>query len=232
MPNGATPYPLVVFGPGFDLRPSDYSTLLESWARFGYVVAAPAFPLTNPSTPGGPDERDIVNQPQDMRLVITTLIRLDHRPASALFGRINVSKIAVAGHSDGGATALAVAYSSCCRDARVRAAVILSGAMLSLGEGPAFTKTGPPLLAVQGLADDVNRPASTADYFSEAPTPKYLLWLKGANHLAPYTAATAYERVVAQVALSFLNRYLNGAPSEPRLPTGGRRLATLRADLS
>ena len=47
------PFPLVIFGHGFAVTPGPYASLLEAWARAGYVVAAPIFPLGNANAPGG-----------------------------------------------------------------------------------------------------------------------------------------------------------------------------------
>ena len=105
------PYPLVVFGHGFAVTPHVYASLLQSWARAGYVVAAPVFPLGNADAPDGPDEADLVNQPADMSFVISSLLALNQPGAGALTGLIDPGQIAVAGHSDGAETALAVAYS-------------------------------------------------------------------------------------------------------------------------
>src|SRR5579864_8232198 len=52
---GRPPYPLVVFGHGFAVTPGLYATLLDAWARAGFVVAAPLFPVENANAPGGPD---------------------------------------------------------------------------------------------------------------------------------------------------------------------------------
>ena len=68
------PFPLVVFGHGFNATPGIYARLLQAWARAGYVVAAPFFPLSNANAPGGADEADIVNQPADMSFVITRIL--------------------------------------------------------------------------------------------------------------------------------------------------------------
>jgi alpha-beta hydrolase superfamily lysophospholipase len=124
------PHPLIVFGHGFALTPGTYGHLLDAWAQAGYVVAAPLFPLGNADAPGGPDESDLANQPHDMSFVITRLLAQSGRAYGVLAGRINRSSVAIAGHSDGGVTALAVAYDRRSRDPRVRAAIVLSGAAL------------------------------------------------------------------------------------------------------
>ena len=111
---------------------------MQSWARAGYVVAAPVFPLENANAPGGPDESDLVNQPADMRFVISRMLAASSAGSGPLAGLLDPKQIAVAGQSDGGDTALAVAYNRYYRDPRVGAAVILSGAELPASVGSRF----------------------------------------------------------------------------------------------
>ncbi|HZC30192.1 MAG TPA: hypothetical protein VE261_01660, partial [Gaiellaceae bacterium] len=68
------PAPLVVFAHGFALTPGTYASLLTAWARAGFVVAAPAFPVEKANAPGGPDENDLVHEPADIRFVIGKLL--------------------------------------------------------------------------------------------------------------------------------------------------------------
>jgi predicted dienelactone hydrolase len=202
------PYPLIVFAHGYALTPETYSRLLGAWARAGYVVAAPAFPLERAGARGGPDQSDLVNEPRDVSFVIGRLLAL-----GALAGRIDPARIAVAGHSDGAVVALAVAFDRRFRDRRARAAIVLSGAALP-GMGP-FPHGGPPLLAVQGTADPINAPATTAAFFRRARRPKFLLWLLGASHLPPYTTQEPQLRIVERVTTAFLGHYLEGRPLRP-----------------
>jgi anti-sigma regulatory factor (Ser/Thr protein kinase)/dienelactone hydrolase len=215
--SGSGPYPLIVFAHGFAVTPALYARLLQSWARAGYVVAAPVFPLGSADAPGGPDESDIVNQPADMSFVISSLLSLDATAASPFAGLLDPARVAVAGHSDGGETALAVAYSRRYRDPRVRAAVILSGAMMSGVGGYSFAPGGPALLAAQGTADVLNEPKFTYAYFKRARRPKFLLRLVGAEHLPPYTRQQPELGIVERTSLVFLQEYLKGPPSEPQL---------------
>ncbi len=202
-------FPLIVFGHGFNIMPHAYARLLAYWTSAGFVVAAPIFPRENPDAPGGPNETDLPNQPDDMRFVISNLLRLSARRSGPLHGLIDPHEVAVAGHSDGGDTALALAYDPTLRDPHLQAAVILSGAEIPML--PAFTIApgGPPLLATQGTADTVNLPSATAAYFDTAAPPKYLLQLLGGTHMGPYATDRPELGVVERVTTAFLQHYLD-----------------------
>jgi dienelactone hydrolase len=215
------PFPLVVFAHGFDVTPATYAALLDSWARAGYVVAAPLFPRTNPRAPGGPDEADVVNQPADVSFVISSLLAAN-ATSKPLLGLIDPRHIAVAGQSDGAETALAVADSRRDRDTRVSAAIVLSGAEMSGIGGYSFAPGGPALLAAQGTDDVFNEPRFTYTYFGAARRPKYLLRLLGAGHLPPYTTEQPQLAIVERVTHAFLDRYLKGSASAlPELAQSG-----------
>jgi dienelactone hydrolase len=204
----AGPFPLVIFGHGFAVTPTPYAALLQAWARDGYIVAAPIFPLENANAPGGPNENDLVNQPRDMRFVITRMLQANRIRGGFFAGLVDSAQIAVSGQSDGGETALAVAYDRLFIDRRVRAAVILSGAEIPGVGGFTFPAPSPPLLATQGTADTINPPGFTYQFFALAPRPKYLLRLYGAPHLPPYTGEQPQLGIVERVTTAFMDRYL------------------------
>lgn len=83
------PFPLVIFGHGFAVTPGLYAHLLQTWTHAGYVVAAPVFPLGNANAPGGPNESDLVNQPADMRFVISQLLATSSDASGPLAGLID-----------------------------------------------------------------------------------------------------------------------------------------------
>jgi dienelactone hydrolase len=208
---GEGPFPLVVFGHGYAVTPGLYARLQQAWARAGYVVAAPAFPLENANAPNGPNESDLPNQPGDMRFVITSLIEAGGAGSSGpLAGLVDPAHVAVSGQSDGGDTALALAYDSRFRDSRVGAAIILSGAEIPAEGSFIFPSPGPPLLATQGTADTINPPSMTEAFFEAAQRPKYLLRLLGAEHLPPYTYQQPQLGIVERVTIAFLDGYLKG----------------------
>ena len=208
-PASGGPHPLVVFAHGFALTPTDYARLLQAIASAGYVVAAPIFPLTNAHAAGGPDEADLVNQPRDVGFVITKLLALT-RSSGRLRGAVEPSRIAVAGQSDGGITALAVAYDTRYRDRRgVRRSSCRARVLRDSARSRA---RGPPLLAMQGTADPLNAPATTASYFASAYRPKFLVWLLGASHREPYTNQQPQLGIVERSVVAFLGHYLKGRP--------------------
>jgi dienelactone hydrolase len=180
------------------------------------VVAAPVFPVESPNAPGGSDQSDLDNEPGDISFVIS---RLTAR-ASPLYGLVDPTRIAVAGHSDGAVAALSAAYERRFRDRRIDAAVILSGAALPGLTRPAVGS--PPLLAVQGTLDPVNAPGVTAGYYRLMRRPKFLLWLLGASHLRPYTTDDRWAIVVERATTAFLGHYLRASPLHPLIAAGSK----------
>jgi dienelactone hydrolase len=227
----AGPFPLVVFGHGFAVTPAVYAGLLRAWAAAGYVVAAPVFPLGNANAPGGPDESDIVNQPGDLSFVISRVLAASASRGELLSGLVDPARIAVAGHSDGGETALAAAYDRDYRDPRVRAAIILSGATIPGSGRLVFPRQSPPLLATQGTNDTLNRPSDTNAFFDVAPPPKFLLTLIGAKHLPPYSYEEPQLGIVERVTVAFLDHVLEGGSLGPLIAAGNvGGVAALTAD--
>ena len=227
----AGPFPLIVFGHGFAVTPGLYNQLMRAWAQAGYVVAAPVFPLENANAPGGPNESDLVNQPQDMRVVITRMLATSAASGGALGGVIDASRIAAAGQSDGGDSALALAYNPRNRDARVRAAAILSGAEIPNVAFSFARRVNPPLLATQGDSDPINPPKMTHAFYDYAPRPKFLLDLHGATHLPPYTGQQPQLGVVERVTIAFFDAYLRhrGGPKQIAAAGNVAGVATLRS---
>ncbi|MDQ2754790.1 MAG: hypothetical protein M3R71_04490 [Actinomycetota bacterium] len=214
-------WPLVVFAHGFQVGPEPYTSLLESWAAAGFVVAAPEFPLTDPAVAGANlDESDIDNQPADVRFVIDQLVA----PASSVASRIDPGAVAVAGHSDGAETALAASLDPAPSGEPVVRAVIA----MSVSPLPGVTRTAnPPLLVTQGDADDINPPSEGYQTWQMAASPKYLAVLHGGGHLPPLEAGSAWLPEITRISLDFLRAYLGGGTAPAAIVSEGNANPTL-----
>ncbi len=175
-------YPLIVFAHGLGGSPPGYRQLLTAWSAAGYVVAAPLFPLSSSETPGGPDGGDIANQPGDMSFVIDQVLKASAASNGPLSGLVDPNEIGAAGHSNGAITTLGLVANSCCRDTRVKAAVVMAGTTEGLGGGQYNLAEAPPLIVVQDLHDGLVPYADAVAVFNEARGPKALLALDWDSH--------------------------------------------------
>lgn len=226
------PFPVVVFAHGFDVSPSYYAPLLDSWVHAGFVVVSPVFPDENTTTvnanggPYGSDattlESDVDNEPGDIVYVLKQFGALVRKGAkSPLAGIADTSDLALAGQSDGadvvGGLVFGSAYASdlAAMSAKPKAVLILSGQPLYDGPGgvsdtTASSPTSPAVLQVQSDDDECNPAGNAANLFSAlAKAPVHLFeLLEGASHLQPYTnlvmGANAYAPVVEKVTTEFL----------------------------
>jgi predicted dienelactone hydrolase len=209
VPDGPGPFPLVVLAHGNNGHPRKVTQLLDTWARAGYVVAAPAFPLTNddaePSVLG-----DYVHQPADVSAVIDGVLAGAEADSGPLADRVDGDHIGVAGHSLGGGTVYGLVANSCCRDERVDAVIALSALVLPFPEGtdePADL----PLLAVHGTADATVPLANGRAAYDAWPGPKWFLTLEGALHAPQYEdPPSPYDAVVTDVTTLFWDAELRG----------------------
>jgi hypothetical protein len=210
-------YPLIVFAPGYRLRPKNYTTLLTSWVKAGFLVAALEFPdTTYPATeppyranlPNGTPESDMFNEPADVGFAIQQLTAATTTKNSWLDGLINKNAIVLAGHSDGGDVVAAVVYDAAKRvpGITVRGVAVLSGAEFAIKDQTYSQPPGPPvpLLVVQSMTDVCNPPASAVQLYNAITAPKYYLDLDNATHLGAYNGADPQaSTVVEQTTIAF-----------------------------
>jgi dienelactone hydrolase len=194
-------FPLVVFAHGWKASGPAFEARLKEWARAGYVVAAPTFPL---SSGRGAGLGDYVNQPDDVSFVIDELLALDDD--DPLAAHIDAESIAVAGHSLGAMTVLGLALNTCCTDDRIDAVVELSGLRLPFGTGD-YDLDAVPWLGIHGAKDRTVNVSGSDSLFADAPGPAYYLRLDEGDH-SGYVFLEG--ELVDDVVLAFLDRYLYG----------------------
>jgi predicted dienelactone hydrolase len=207
-PDAGGPYPLIVMAHGLSGHPRKFAELTDAWARAGYVVALPAFPLTND------DVEPIVisdyeNQPADVSFVIDQLVELGRDPGHPLHDRVDPDRIGVAGLSVGAVTTFAVTYNTCCRDSRIDAAITMEGAHFQY-EGE-YEVVDVPLLLFHGDADQLLPYSDSAEAYAEAEPPKFFVTILGGGHSPPFEDTDdPADAMVTAVTTDFWNLYLTG----------------------
>ncbi len=175
-------------------------------------MAAPRFPLSSSATPGGPDGGDVVNQPADMSFVIDSVLALDAQPTGTLAGLVDRNEIGAAGHSNGAITVLGLVANTCCRDPRVKAAVVMAGTTEGFGSGTYDLPSAPPLLLVHGTADELVPYRSAVLVFDQARGPKGLLTIHGGSHQSAAGLSAASAAEVMATTTDFFDAYLRHQP--------------------
>jgi hypothetical protein len=199
--NGTPPYPGVVFQGGYC---EVYGPRFLQWGTFlashGFVVLFVDSGLGG--CPGG--------NPPTFVEGLATLVSENTRAGSPLLGRLDISRLAVMGHSTGGGAALSVANDNV--DPRLKAAVGLTPVWGS----PYYPTDRIPTLILAGEADP-KWPDSLGQYLSiPDPTPKVLAEFSpittvqiSMHHIADTPLGTnVTDPVVARIGLSFLKVHL------------------------
>jgi dienelactone hydrolase len=224
--------PIVVFSHGFGQSMDGYAPLADFWAAHGFVVLQPTH--LDSRTLGL--THDDPRFPAIWRVRINDLTRvLDHldileSAVPGLAGRVDRSRIAVAGHSWGAQTASTLLGTRVLdaagdpgedyTDKRITAGVLL--AITGTGDSlspfavehlpfmrPHFAGQTTPALVVAGDRDDSPLSTRGPDWFTDAyhlsPGAQHLLTLFGAEHslggIAGYDAAETTDADPERVAL-------------------------------
>jgi fermentation-respiration switch protein FrsA (DUF1100 family) len=206
IPTSPAPRPLIMFSHGYHGAPRKFSQLFRAWARAGYMVAAPRFPLTSDRGDPYDSVADVVNQPGDISFVLTQLLD------GPLKSHIDASRIGAAGLSLGGATTYGVIESPCCRDNRFRAAALFDAVRLPLGAP--FRRNTIPLL-IAHIDTDLAVPYATAKLaYAESVSPKWLLTFKGGIHAEGYeNTPSPHDHTATQTSIDFFDLTLLGDAS-------------------
>jgi fermentation-respiration switch protein FrsA (DUF1100 family) len=225
------PFPIVLFAHGHGGEPDDYTGLVSNLASRGYVVVAPAFPLSRRTARGGPTYSDILDQPGDLSFALDRVLAGNVEPGSWMYHLVDVRRVAAVGHSMGAWTVLGLVGNACCHDRRVIAAISLAGELAPEFPPKFFGRGTPPILFVNGRDDDIVPYAAGARAYAAARRPKYFLTVTSGGHVVPYRGPrTPVGATVMQVTNEFLDRYVRGIKTvTPASPD--RRYATLQRRL-
>jgi dienelactone hydrolase len=206
LPDASSPRPLIMFSHGYHGAPRKFTQLFEAWARAGYVVAAPRFPMT--SDRGEPYDSlgDFENQPDDISFVLTQLLD------GPLASRVDASLVGAAGLSLGGATTYGLIESPCCRDDRIKAAAVFDAVRIPI-RAP-FEKNEVPLL-IAHIDTDLAVPYQSAQQaFAESSSPKWLLTFVGGIHAEAYEdTPSPHDDTATRTSIDFFDLTLLGDES-------------------
>ncbi|MEU9637470.1 alpha/beta hydrolase family protein [Streptomyces tendae] len=187
--------PLVLLSPGFSMPRTTLTALAEELAARGYVVAAVdhAYESVGTEFPGGRvppcvacdrvgvdvDEATVVRgRAADLSFVIDELT--DRRSTGALARLIDPGRIGVAGHSIGGAAALATMAA----DRRVRAGVNLDGGFFVPDAGHGIGGRPFMMVGAEAVHDPGNTASDWAATYDRLHGWKRWLTVSGAGHFS------------------------------------------------
>jgi dienelactone hydrolase len=240
LPMTAGSHPLVIFTPGYTGTFTDYTFLFEDLASRGYVVASVdhTYEATAVEFPDGrlalsvlgshlgtaarSDEAAMVFavsvRLRDLGFMMDQLDLMNRGADTRLAGKLDMTRVALAGHSLGGLTTiLGVA-----KDARFRTGIVIDG--VELGLAPVDTDT-PMLLLAAGrdawseeehqLWNSLRGPRMAVNFVgAEHVTPSDLVWLAmGAVETGTMGPQKTIEAVRNYVA-AFLEENLVGRPRD------------------
>ncbi len=187
-PDGAGPYPAIVFSPGGDAASAQGYRPYGRWfATWGYITVIVAF-----------NDRSAAKRAGKFGTVMDWLTTEAAREGSPLKGLVDLKRLAVAGHSRGGNAALRSART----DQRVRACLALAPS--GPGEAVEGKATSPACLIIGD--QDQFLAAATAAY-KQAPGERFLLVVKGMTHMLGPREATL---LLVERSTAFLNYALKG----------------------
>ena len=187
---------MVVFTPGYTATFTDYTFLFEDLASRGYMVASVAhtYESTAVELAGGRLAKSVFgshldntwrgDEPafslatrvriQDLEFVLNELGRLNAQTGSPFNGHLDLSEVAVAGHSMGGSTA----FLSAQLDHRFKATLMLDAAV---PEALASTTKTPTLILAAGRQQ---WDAGECHLWSDLQGPRIAVNLQGSEHAA------------------------------------------------
>jgi len=229
--------PVVVFSHAMHMCPTQSRYLMHALADAGYLVLAPRHADSNcrlsipdlsrqgfkPSLFWSDD--DFRDRADDVRRIVAAL------PHDARFrDHIDISRLALVGHSLGGYTVLGLggAWPSWKLEG-VRAILALTPYSLPFQRSEGLRKLGAPVMYQAGMLDQVfTLPLSISGY-DQSPAPKYFVEFTAAAHLAWTDLWLGSHDAIIDYTLAFFDHHVRGAPASSTLRTKLPGVLTLRS---
>jgi dienelactone hydrolase len=234
------PWPVVLFSHGSTAMPDDYAAKAAVWASAGYLVVAPAYPLSKTGVPGGTDNGGVEAQAGDVSFVLDEVAAATDGDGP-LAGLADLEHVALAGHSFGAVTSLAAGFNACCADDRVDAVASFSGWWFGLSsDGKVADGVDDlPLLSIHGTDDESLAYDEGHKGWELIDAPKLFVTLVDDDHNTGFHNAlgSVQDRVVTRATLAFLDAELKGDPTgldrlRAEVDEAGPKVATLEDETS
>lgn len=202
-PRTGGPYPLIVWSHGMYGSESGYGSLVESWAKTGYVIIQPthddslryADAETRRSAMRGSLDNigSAPQRPKDISLILDSLDEITKK-APELGSKVKGEKLGMGGHSFGAWTAQVVSGMSgrigglSAKDDRFQAFLVISPQGEGGNVGPnSFRTMKGPMMMISGDNDSGRGEWDPKVYRRQAfdgaaPGDKWLVWIKDAYH--------------------------------------------------
>jgi predicted dienelactone hydrolase len=197
LPMSGGSHPVVIFTPGYTGTFTDYTFLFEDLASRGYVVASVdhTFEATAVEFPDGRFVQSVFGSHlgtetrsdevsmalavsvrlRDLEFVVNELETLNAGADTQLAGKLDMARVALAGHSLGGLTTILAIE----RDARFRAGIVIDGAT---PDSP-FPDTDTPLLLLAAGRDAWTE--EEGHLWNSLRGPRLAVNLRGSEHVTP-----------------------------------------------
>ncbi len=239
LPDTATsekPAEIVLFSHGLGGSRAGYSYLGDAWSSHGYVVIMLQHPGSDESVwrdqAGGvaklkaaANGENYIARIKDVSFAIDYLTKLADTPNDPLAGKINLDRIAMAGHSFGAHTTLAIAGQQAgvgrqvisMVDKRAKCAIAMSPSAPENGDpAKAFGAMIMPVFHMTGTNDNspirpVDPKTRTVPYEKTTAADQYLVVFKDGDHrmfAGGGPMGRLYKKSVCDSTIAFLDAYL------------------------